>query len=208
MPHGPPRGAGFGVANHAGRLGAWLADMSYFLLGYSVWWCIAVCLRQWLALLTLRLRGDGLRAAGQTGLTPDPAHTSRFLRERWAFWLGLALLLYASTTLESTRLYRIEASLPGHSGGALGYLLGVWSTRWLGFTGSGLVAIVLGLVWQFAGVPLFLAAGSRAAGAWGYSFFEYSNKRELAKTQAEDLAKDLAKDLELGSKPCGNARKW
>ena len=184
-------GAGFGVANHAGRLGAWLADMSYFLLGYSVWWCIAVCLRQWLALLTLRLRGDGLRAAGQTGLTPDPAHTSRFLRERWAFWLGLALLLYASTTLESTRLYRFEASLPGHSGGALGYLLGVWSTRWLGFAGSGLVAIVLGLVGSSLVFRFSWLQVAERLGAWGYSFFEYSNKRELAKTQAEDLAKDL-----------------
>jgi hypothetical protein len=35
-------GAGGAVAaNWGGRLGAWLADLSYFLLGFSVWWCFA-----------------------------------------------------------------------------------------------------------------------------------------------------------------------
>ena len=176
-------GAGFGVANHAGRLGAWLADMSYFLLGYSAWWCIAVCLREWLALLAERLRGEGLQAAGHA----DPAQTSRFLRERWAFWLGLALLLYASTTLESTRLYRFEASLPDHSGGALGYLLGVWSTRWLGFTGSGLVTIVLGLVGSSLVFRFSWLHVAERLGAWGYSFFEQQREK-----------RELAQDLELG----------
>ena len=180
-------GAGFGVANHAGRLGAWLADMSYFLLGYSVWWCIALCMRQWLTLLALRLRGDSWRAAGQTGLAPDPAQTSRFLRERWAFWLGLALLLYASTTLESTRLYRFEASLPNHSGGVLGYLLGAWSTRWLGFTGSGLVAIVLGLVGSSLVFRFSWLQVAERLGAWGYSFFEQHREK-----------RELAQDLQLG----------
>ena len=174
-------GLGLGVANYAGRLGAWLADMSYFLLGYSVWWCIAVSLRQWLALLALRLRGDGLRAANHTNTT------SRFLRERWAFWLGLALLLYASTTLESTRLYRFETALPGHSGGALGYLLGAWSTRWLGFAGSGLVAIVLGLVGCSLVFRFSWLQVAERLGAWGYSFFEQHREK-----------RDLAEDLELG----------
>ncbi|MGB4359139.1 MAG: DNA translocase FtsK 4TM domain-containing protein, partial [Rhodoferax sp.] len=32
-------GAGGATQNLAGQLGAWLADASYFLLGFSVWWC-------------------------------------------------------------------------------------------------------------------------------------------------------------------------
>ncbi len=39
------------VANWAGRLGAWLADGSYFALGFSVWWCVAAGVRAWLSSL-------------------------------------------------------------------------------------------------------------------------------------------------------------
>ena len=38
--------------NWGGRLGAWLADASYFLLGFSVWWVLAAGARVWLASLT------------------------------------------------------------------------------------------------------------------------------------------------------------
>ena len=31
--------------NWGGRLGAWLADASYFLLGFSVWWMLAAGVR-------------------------------------------------------------------------------------------------------------------------------------------------------------------
>ena len=60
--------------------------------------------------------------------------------------VGLVLLLMASCVLEWTRLYSFEGRLPGQSGGALGSVLGPVGMRWLGFTGSGLVAILLGLV--------------------------------------------------------------
>lgn len=42
-------GTGLPLANRAGRLGAWVADVSYFLLGFSVWWCVAVGVRVWLS---------------------------------------------------------------------------------------------------------------------------------------------------------------
>ena len=124
-------GAGLPTANKVGRLGAWLADASYFLLGYSVWWCVAIGVRLWLALLANRLRGD----AG--GLA---------IPQKLVFWIGLVLLLYASTSLEWARLYSLESSLPDRSGGALGYLLGPLSVKWLGFSGSGLVSIALGVI--------------------------------------------------------------
>jgi len=41
-------GSGGPVLNRLGVVGAWLADASYFLLGFSVWWCIAVALHNWL----------------------------------------------------------------------------------------------------------------------------------------------------------------
>ncbi|MFO1263218.1 MAG: DNA translocase FtsK 4TM domain-containing protein [Rhodoferax sp.] len=130
-------GSGAAVANRAGRLGAWLADGSYFLLGFSVWWVLAGALRAWLSLLARRLRGEAQRPTGH---------------RRALFWLGLVLLLLASTSLEWSRLHGLDARLPGQSGGALGYLVGVLAMKWLGFAGSGLVAIAMGVVgagWVF-----------------------------------------------------------
>ena len=46
-----------------------------------------------------------------------------------------------------SRLYSLEPRLPGgHAGGVLGYLVGPLAVKWLGFAGSGLVAIALGVV--------------------------------------------------------------
>lgn len=129
-------GNGMAMHNQVGRLGAWMADVSYFVLGFSVWWCVAAGWRAWLALLASRLRGEGSGAAGPAGLR----------RNAWTAGLGLLLLLCASTSLEWARLYRLESFLPGSSGGALGQLVGPWALRWLGFAGAGLVAIALGVL--------------------------------------------------------------
>ena len=176
-------GTGAGLINRAGRMGAWVADMSYFLLGFSVWWCLAVALRQWLALLAYRLRGEEfVPEAPQASGTHSP-----LLSQRWTFWLGLILLLYSSATLEWTRMYRFESLLPGHSGGVLGYTFGAWSVRWLGFSGSGLVAIVLGLVgcslvFRFSWMQL-----AERLGAWAYSFIEQQREK-----------REMAQDMEIG----------
>ena len=42
-------GASGTVRNFGGRLGALFGDLSFFLLGYSVWWCYAAALVAWLA---------------------------------------------------------------------------------------------------------------------------------------------------------------
>jgi S-DNA-T family DNA segregation ATPase FtsK/SpoIIIE len=86
-------GSGAAVRNWGGRLGAWLADASYFLLGFSVWWCFAAAVRAWLATLANWMRA-GEPEEGAPPLT----------RTRWAFWIGLAVLLCASTALEWSRL--------------------------------------------------------------------------------------------------------
>ncbi len=136
-------GTGNAVRNFGGRLGAWLGDMSFFLLGYSVWWCFAAGLVAWLAALAERLRDDEALSAEHLG----------WRYTRFAFWAGLGLLLISSAGLEWTRLYRFEDRLPGHvSGGVLGYLVGPSSLNWLGFNGSGLIFIVFGVVgasWVF-----------------------------------------------------------
>ena len=58
-------GPGGEIKNWAGRIGAWLADASYFLAGYSVWWCLAAGLRAWLSSLANWLRGGEAAPAEQ-----------------------------------------------------------------------------------------------------------------------------------------------
>jgi S-DNA-T family DNA segregation ATPase FtsK/SpoIIIE len=169
--------------NRAGRLGAWVADISYFLMGFSVWWCVALALRMWLSVLANRLRGDQL--AGQ----PAGASASalQLVLKRLAFWLGLCLLMYGSVTLEWTRLYRLEYLLPGHSGGALGYVLGPLSVKWLGFAGSGLVSIVVGVV--------------GAAMVFGFSWMQLAERigsKIDALVDSQREKRELAQDMEIG----------
>ncbi|WP_372658322.1 DNA translocase FtsK [Hydrogenophaga sp.] len=133
------------AGNWGGRLGALLADWSYFLLGFSAWWCFFAGVRAWLSTLALWLRGQQQLGA-PTGATDEPGGPhwwSRPWARRGAFWLMLILLLAASTVLEWSRLYRLESYLPGHAGGVLGHLLGTWATRWLGFTGTALVTLAV-----------------------------------------------------------------
>jgi S-DNA-T family DNA segregation ATPase FtsK/SpoIIIE len=136
-------GSGNTVRNFGGRVGALFGDLSFFLLGYSVWWCYAAALVAWLSALANRLRDED---------EPAPEHTG-WRYTRFAFWAGLGLLLISSTGLEWTRMYRFEDRLPGHSsGGVLGYLVGPSSLNWLGFNGTGLIFIVFGVVgasWVF-----------------------------------------------------------
>ena len=183
---GNPEGAGGALEaakNWGGHLGARVADASYFLLGFSVWWALAAGCRAWLISLTRGLRDD-LQ-------TP--------LQSRWAsrtrFWLGLLLLLVASAALEWSRLYRFEFRLPGHAGGVIGYLLGNLGVKWLGFAGSGLVFIALGViavgsVFNFSWARVALALGARVD-----SFItSFRHKRELAVDLA--VGKKAAKERE------------
>ncbi|MES2424594.1 MAG: DNA translocase FtsK 4TM domain-containing protein, partial [Pseudomonadota bacterium] len=127
-------GNGSALHNWGGRLGAWLADGSYFLLGFSVWWALFAAVRVWLGGLAKWLRASQLPAAA----VPAAA--------RLLPWAGMALLLVASAALEWSRLYRFEGWLPGHGGGIVGYLFGPAGVKWLGFTGSGLFWVALGLL--------------------------------------------------------------
>ena len=122
-------GTSGGAANWGGRLGAWVADASYFLLGYSAWWLVAAAIGAWTGSLRRWVRGSEIR--------------SRPGRQSVIFWCGLVVLLVSSAALEWSRLYRFEPLLPGHSGGVLGYVAGPLAVKWLGFMGSGLVGVVL-----------------------------------------------------------------
>ena len=166
------------VANWAGRFGAWLADGSYFMLGFSVWWCVAAGVRAWIASLARWMRG-GEPVVGAA----SPA------ARRALFWGGLALLMSASTALEWSRLYRLEALLPGHAGGVLGYIVGPASVKWLGFTGSGLLGIVV----------LVMGAALVFRFSWGH-VAEVLGARIDTLVRSRLARREVAKDVAVGRK--------
>ncbi|GAD20600.1 DNA translocase FtsK [Acidovorax sp. MR-S7] len=169
-------GAGRPLSNWVGRFGAWLADGSYFALGFSVWWCVAAGVRAWLASLARWMRG-GEALQGTHG---------PWLR-RGLFWAGLALLLCASAALEWSRLYRFESLLPGHAGGVLGYVTGPLAVKWLGFTGSGLAGVVL----------VVLGAALVFRFSWGH-LAERLGGRIDALVQTGRARREKAKDVAVG----------
>ena len=161
-----------GINNWGGRLGAYLADASYFLLGFSVWWLLASGLSAWLATLAQWLRAEAM---------PDKQQRSRQIK----FWLGLLLLLAASSGLEWSRLYRFESLLPDHAGGALGYWVGSAGIKWLGFAGSGLVLIAAGVVAASSVFGFSWAHTAQRLGEWISNLIESRReKREIAEDQA------------------------
>ena len=177
-------GTGAALLNRGGRLGAWIADVSYFLLGYSVWLCVIVAARAWLSLLAKRLRAS---TALEDTYSSDKAPQTWWQSQQFIFWVGLLLMVDASAALEWTRLYRLEGQLPGHSGGVLGYILGLQSMQILGFAGSGLVCIglaLLGMSWTFNFSWVRLA---EQTGAWLDARWESLRER-----------RELAQDIELG----------
>jgi DNA segregation ATPase FtsK/SpoIIIE, S-DNA-T family len=193
-------GSGELTRNKAGRLGAWVADMSYFLLGYSVWWLVLAAIAAWGRAALAWLRQGSAQAIT---LGRGPFEHASVARPTWRRmvtsagpWVALLLLMLFSTWLESSRLYRWEPSLPGHAGGVLGYYTGTWAVKWLGFTGSGLVGIVglltcVGLVFRFSWAAVAEHIGSRIHG-W---FEARREKRELEQDLA--LGAQAAREREV-----------
>ncbi|HNW03082.1 MAG TPA: DNA translocase FtsK 4TM domain-containing protein [Burkholderiaceae bacterium] len=180
-------GASALVHNRAGRLGAWLADGSYYLLGFSVWWCFAAGVRAWLTALARWMRSRELIAspAQSSQHLHDDSRLARWTASRAAFWLGLAVLLCASTALEWSRLYSLEPRLPGHVGGVLGYLMGPLSVKWLGFAGSGLIAIALGVLGAAVVFRFSWGHVAERLGSWLLGLIESRReKREIAQDKA------------------------
>jgi S-DNA-T family DNA segregation ATPase FtsK/SpoIIIE len=180
-------GSGGPPLNRARLLGAWLADGSYFLFGFSVWWCVAAGVRTWLANLARWLRGHELLTfQGEPNRVPLTL-IAKFAGSRLGFWCGLVVLLCASSTLEWSRFYSLEARLPGHGGGVLGYFLGPLWVDWLGFTGAALASIALAVVGAALVFRFSWARLAERLGAW--LFFQIESKREQ---------REVAQDLALG----------
>ncbi|NBS07964.1 MAG: DNA translocase FtsK [Betaproteobacteria bacterium] len=168
-------GDGATARNAAGRLGALISDIGFFILGYSVWWAYGAALSVWVRALRDRFQER-----------TQPVPIVQWRHSKMAFWCGLVMLLLSSAALEWSRLYRFEEYLAGHiSGGVVGYFIGPLSEHWLGFNGAGLVYIALmlvGLSWVFR-FSWVQVAQDIGAGMDGF-VASWREKRELA----QDLA--------------------
>ncbi len=165
-------GSGGPVQNKAGVAGAWISDLAYFLLGYSVWWAVLVGGRAWLGGLARVLRAN---AGAPVVAESQPA---------WLIGVGLALLLASSASLEWTRLYLYEAQVAGgNAGGVLGYALGKSSQAFLGFAGSGVLWIAV----LVAGVSMGLGfSWLHAAEGIGAAIDSLRSRRASRMERAED----------------------
>jgi S-DNA-T family DNA segregation ATPase FtsK/SpoIIIE len=179
-------GDGTPIHNRIGVVGAWLSDAAFFFAGYSVWWVIVVGARAWLGALARALRASAI----------VPAEPLRATRPAWSVWLGLALLLAASASLEWTRLYQWEGLVAGgHAGGVLGYGLGRASQSLLGFAGSGVLWIAV----LVAAAPLALSfSWLRIADAIGAGVESLRTRRAERAERAEDARLGAAALRERG----------
>jgi len=167
------------TSNWGGRIGANVADLSYFFFGFSIWWCIAALASVWFSWLVSWMRHEKMSPSGLV------SQSNFRLPVRARFLLGLVLLLCVSTAIEWARLYRFEPHLPSHAGGVLGYILGRFSVSALGFTGAALACIGVGVM---AASMLFNFSWSKTAsgiGAWLEAFI-------AARQQKSEVAQDMA----------------
>jgi DNA segregation ATPase FtsK/SpoIIIE, S-DNA-T family len=165
--------------NWGGRIGANVADLSYYFFGFSIWWCIAALASTWLAWLATWMRHEKM---SQSAVQDLP---SFHMSVRVRFWLGLVLLLCVSTAIEWARLYRFESYLPGYAGGVLGYILGRFSVSALGFTGAALACICIGVM---AVSMLFDFSWSKTASKLG----EWLEGFIATRRQKSEVAQDMA----------------
>jgi len=114
------------TTNPGGVVGAYLADLLFYLFGFSAWWCVLFMLqRVWAGYHNLRVN-------------------SIFSRRTWFVSItGFAALLLASSALEAIRLYTLKVPLPLAPGGMLGAVLGESLSRVFGFTGATLLLLTL-----------------------------------------------------------------
>ncbi len=121
------------VHNSGGRFGAWLADLSLFLVGASAWWVVVLLLQRVYASY-LRLANHLLRSGNE----PETAH-----RVHWEQGLGFAALMVGSVGLEALRLRSFGEALPHGSGGMIGDTIARYCAMSFGYTGGTLLLLVL-----------------------------------------------------------------
>jgi S-DNA-T family DNA segregation ATPase FtsK/SpoIIIE len=121
--------------NVGGRIGAWLADLLFYIFGFSAWWWCVMFLR---SVLT-GYRRLSQRFLVQAEQEPEPEHH----QEVWIRGIGFVLMMIGSVAIEYLRMYTLRAQLPRAPGGVLGELIGRVAQSAFGFTGATLFLLLI-----------------------------------------------------------------
>ncbi len=122
-----------GVSNLGGKIGAYLADIFFYLLGMSAWWLIA-----WVAWIL----AQNWKSMHQTKLamfTEDPPNPLVM----WIRTAGFTCFLVGSMGMEALRMGRLSSFLPQGSGGVVGQAIAGITQTGFGFTGASLLFLLL-----------------------------------------------------------------
>ena len=173
------------VYNKGGRFGASVADIMYFLFGYSAW--------LWMLLLLYQVVIGFYRITYL--VMPNAKRQEPLPRVPWELGIGFGLLLIGCMGFEAMQLH-YGAHLPAGPGGQIGQLFSALLTTYLGVVGAIivlLVAICVGASWFFAFSWLHL---SEKIGEWverGFlSLMALKAKREDRKIGRFSIAQRLA----------------
>ena len=135
------------LSNGGGVLGAYSADILYYLLGFSAWWLVVLLLHRVYA---------GYRRLVQH---IRDQRDQELERGQWEQGVGSFMVLAGSVGLESLRLGSWGELLPSHTdtisgaGGVIGYAWSSVLNTLVGFTGSTLILVALLVV----GLGLFFS---------------------------------------------------
>ena len=114
------------VKNLAGLLGAYLADIAYYLFGFSAWWCIIAA-----GVALYRT----FRPLVDAGMPPY---------KKLNAGIGLGMMMIASPVLEAFAFNaHLDASLPFGAGGLVGSLTAAGMNHMLGRVGGTFVLVIL-----------------------------------------------------------------
>src|SRR5258706_10463544 len=105
--------------NRGGPIGAWLADLLLYLFGISAWW--------WVGLALFVIWASYQRIESSPLIDRRPLYIAA---------LGFALLILASSGLESLRFHSHRLALPMAPGGVAGSLMAGVAAQGFGFTGG------------------------------------------------------------------------
>ena len=158
------------VHNIAGKFGAWLSDVLFYVFGVSAWWwCVFACRQVWQSYSSLSERVS-------VKLNPKPEAAPEIgFSEILVQNFGFGLLLAGSMALEYLRMHSLKVALPLKPGGVLGELLGNAAFATLGFTGATLallLMIALGISLYFHVSWLTIAERVGAGIEWVFVFVQ------------------------------------
>ena len=181
------------VSNLMGRLGAWIADVLFFLFGYLA--CIFPMMLGYQAWLVFRERG-------------------REFDFNWPMFalraLGLLLTLAAGAGIASLHFYRAGANLRQGSGGVLGSELAGWLEPASGYMGATLVLLACFLFGLTAFIDISWIKVMDRVGRWTLTLAdrgqvawvrwrnrsqEQARAREVTDQRHEALAREVEKKL-------------